>query len=388
MVLLQRLPRELWSRLKAVHFNDYGNARRLGYVTRGRREITLCAIPPRIGLSRTLGRGQTPGELGAIRGCQWPPLAIRRFMLYNVFLHELGHLQVVNESASSTRRKFADEFLAEQFARSWYRELWSRPFDHPDPVHNAPSEDEIEAVRLHWGESNREYKKGLRYEKMKRYETAIAHYSRSLQALNSHSMALERLGILTYAGRGTEQSTERSIELLSEAIRLDPSLDDATLFLALALSRQDKQDEARACFGRAMALDRYPPLAMSMYADALADWGHYSEAERCFQRVLKKDPACTMAIRDYGRSLLREDRPRTQRDVHRAIDLFERAVAIDPRDAYSHFSLGAALFCELGELDRARYHLKRALQLKPSHAGAAELLQDIEEPASSSAPRQ
>lgn len=48
-VLLDRLPHTLWSRLRAVHFNDRSRGNRtLGYVSaRGRREIALCALPPR-----------------------------------------------------------------------------------------------------------------------------------------------------------------------------------------------------------------------------------------------------------------------------------------------------------------------------------------------------
>ena len=64
-------------------------------------------------------------------------------MLYDVFLHELGHLQIVDDAAKSVRRKFAMETKAQEFADHWRRRLWSEYSDHPDPVHNAPSEQEI-----------------------------------------------------------------------------------------------------------------------------------------------------------------------------------------------------------------------------------------------------
>jgi hypothetical protein len=143
-VLLTRLPEEAWSRLRKVHFNDRGlGARTLGYVNRGRREIAICALPPRISLSRFLLRGQSPREFGARRGAQWPELAVRRFTLDDTFLHELGHLQVVNEAATSVRRKLARERRAEDFASTWRRRLWLYPFDHPDPVHNRPTRAEL-----------------------------------------------------------------------------------------------------------------------------------------------------------------------------------------------------------------------------------------------------
>jgi hypothetical protein len=145
-VVLGRLPADLGCRLRAVHFNDRSRgARVLGYVNRGRREIALCALPPRMSLSRFLVKGQTPEQFGARRGGQWPGQAIRRFLLYDVFLHELGHLQVIDEDRPSERLRFARERLAQEFAMAWCRRLWSEPFDHPDPVHSPPSREELEA---------------------------------------------------------------------------------------------------------------------------------------------------------------------------------------------------------------------------------------------------
>ncbi len=146
-VVLSRLPFELWSRLRAVHFNDRARGNRiLGYVSRrGRREIALCALPPRVSLARPLRNGQAPEQFGARRGQKWPTLAVRRFMLYDVFLHELGHLQLINERSPSDRLKYAHEKLAQKFAMEWCDRLWSKPFDHPDPVHNPPQPDEFRA---------------------------------------------------------------------------------------------------------------------------------------------------------------------------------------------------------------------------------------------------
>jgi hypothetical protein len=144
LVVLARLPEECRGRLRAVHFNDQSRgARVFGYVNRGRREIALCALPPRISLTRALTNGQTPEQFGAHRGAKWPRLAVRRFMLYDVFLHELGHLQLVDQRTRSVRLRFAHEKLAQEFAMSWCKKLWSEPFAHPDPVHNPPSADEL-----------------------------------------------------------------------------------------------------------------------------------------------------------------------------------------------------------------------------------------------------
>ena len=145
-VLLGRLPSEVWSRLREVHFNDRGfGARRLGYTNRGRREIAVCALPPNVSLSRYLVR-RSPRAFGAVRGVQWPERAVRRFLLYDVFLHELGHFQIVDEKAKNDRRRFAGETKAQEFADKWRARLWEEPFDHADPVHNPPSALELELL--------------------------------------------------------------------------------------------------------------------------------------------------------------------------------------------------------------------------------------------------
>ena len=377
-VVLGRLPETLWKRLLAVHFNDRGRGGRcLGYVTRARTEITLCALPPRISLARSLRRSQSPSQFGAVRGCQWPALAVRRFMLYDVFLHELGHLQTVDEKAKSERRRFAVETRAQEFAEYWCQELWSKPFDHPDPVHNAPSCEELELVRDHWQAANIDYKQGQRHEKASRYQEAVERFTVAVSRYPGHSMALERLGILTYAGQGTPESMDRSIELLSMAVFLDPALADATLFLAMALASQNREAEARRYFERAILLDRYPAIALSYYADALADWGHFEEAERLFQKAIKRDNTWVVAIRDYGRSLIRHHNPEADNNIERAVKLFERAVALDPTDAESHYRLGNVLPCVDGQVERAIGHLERAIAINPAHARAIETLEDV-----------
>ena len=139
MTVLERLPREAWNRLRVVHFNDKSwGVRTLGYANVREHEICICALPPRVSLTQALVRGQYPELFGAVRGKQWPELAVRRFLLYDVLLHELGHLQLIDPQRKSGRRDIAHEKLAQQFADHWRQVLWALPFDHPDPVHNPP----------------------------------------------------------------------------------------------------------------------------------------------------------------------------------------------------------------------------------------------------------
>jgi hypothetical protein len=75
-------------------------------------------------------------EPDGVRNGQRSPF--RRVMLYNVFPHALGHLQLIDKDARSVRRRFAHERRAQEFADYWCNQLWSEAFSHPDPVHNPP----------------------------------------------------------------------------------------------------------------------------------------------------------------------------------------------------------------------------------------------------------
>jgi len=146
---IERIPSEFRTRLRdIIPWGDTRGMRQLGWVTtRGRRDIVICSsLPVRVSLRTFIAPGQSATEFGAPARGQWPPWAVRRFILYDVLLHELGHLQLVDPKGRSWRRKFAAETKANEFANTWRRTLWAERFDHCDVVHNAPSSDEMEFI--------------------------------------------------------------------------------------------------------------------------------------------------------------------------------------------------------------------------------------------------
>ncbi len=79
---------------------------------------------------------------------QWPPWAIMRFMLYDALLHEMGHLQLVIPKSKNWNRKYASETKAQDFADVWRRKLFAEPYDHPDPIHNPPTDEELSWIPI------------------------------------------------------------------------------------------------------------------------------------------------------------------------------------------------------------------------------------------------
>jgi tetratricopeptide (TPR) repeat protein len=385
--VLRRLPPELWDRLRAVHFNDRARGRRtLGYVNMGHREIALCALPHRVSLAGALQRDQSPAEFGAVRACQWPVLAIRRFMLYDVLLHELGHLQIVRPSAADPRRRFAREDGAERFAAHWRRALWAEPFDHPDPAHHPPTAEELAEVRERWTDAHREYKRASRERRMPgRNDSAAAAaaascFARALVMCPRHSMALQALGELSWAGIGTEQSPARGVRLLSDALHADPGLYNARLHLAIALDYVGRRDEARAAFERAVRVDAYPPVTAVQYARVVAGWGLVDEADTRFERILRRRPKDHYAMTEFARALLIDGRPEAATSAARAMQLCECAISLEPAEVgpAAHYFLALALHRTGGDGQRAVAHLRTAIGLRPDDPAAEARLNNIQ----------
>jgi ankyrin repeat protein len=234
-VLLNRLPYETWQRLKVVHFNDQSRGgRTLGYTTRrGRREISICALPPRVSLKWARSAGD-PEHYGAIKGTQWPTLAVRRYQLYYTFLHEIGHLQIILPSKTNPNRKFASETKAHLFANFWRKTLWNDFFDHPDPIHNAPTKDELSILKANWINAHLLYKKGLDVDIADKADKAIPFYRQAIELYPEHTQALEGLGVLTYLKNkedGNIEELKQAEGWLSYALSLDPLLPQAGKYL-------------------------------------------------------------------------------------------------------------------------------------------------------------
>jgi hypothetical protein len=239
-VILRRLPYELWQTLKAVYLNDRsGGANRLGYVNQGRREIAICAQPQRTSMKWAPSAGE-PEQYGAVKGAQWPTLAVRRYQLYYTFLHELGHLQIVHPERSQRRRKYALEKEAHLFANHWRKKLWAEKFNHRDPVHNRPTKEESDLIQRCWVKAHFLFKKGLRVENPKDFSKCLDYFHQAIEIYPNHTQALERIGMLTYEQNESNGSTEalRQAEAwLQHALSIDPLLPHAGKYLELVRRR-------------------------------------------------------------------------------------------------------------------------------------------------------
>jgi len=99
--------------------------------------------------------------------------------------------------------------------------------------------------------------------------------------------------------------------------------------------------------------------------------GHHETAIGQLQEVLAKYPDAAYYAHSFlGVAYLKTDQ------FAPAVDSFEKALLIVPRDAVNHFNLGLSLL-SVGKYERGEEEVRRAAELDPNNAGAKELLRSL-----------
>ncbi len=160
-------------------------------------------------------------------------------------------------------------------------------------------------------------------------------------------------------------STEGILELADKALALDNNLGEAHSSRGAALTAAHKFAEANEEFERALVLDPQSFAAHSLYARSSILEGRLERAAKLLERAAEilpdnYQPPC-MLIQIY-RSLGQLDKGREA--AAKAIPLVERELVAHPEDSRpAHFGVAALL--ELGEYDRAREWIRRAIAIEP-----------------------
>jgi adenylate cyclase len=154
-------------------------------------------------------------------------------------------------------------------------------------------------------------------------------------------------------------------ETSAKALALESSLAEAHASQALALSLEERYEEAMAEFEKAIALDPNSFEGHYFYARACFAQGKLERAAALFERAAEIKPddyqsACLLVqiYRSLGRDGEKESAAR------RGIERAERELTLhpdNPRPAY----LGATALVELGQNDRAKEWLARTLAIDP-----------------------
>jgi tetratricopeptide (TPR) repeat protein/tRNA A-37 threonylcarbamoyl transferase component Bud32 len=156
--------------------------------------------------------------------------------------------------------------------------------------------------------------------------------TRSLAAFEAYSKGLVNLRA------ETREDLDRAILFFERAVELDPGYARAHMHLG---------------------------AAFDLKADYLTTPDLGLRALACLDRTLQLQPDCAEAWRHKGSALTTLDRDQE------AMDAYERALAMNPTDAWSYSGMGRVHFILRGDFARAMVAFERALGLNPQAGWAA-----------------
>jgi len=182
LTLLNRLPLKEYEHLKSVTFKTCEGADAYGFVYHRRpTSIVICDQSARTSIRNATAKRGSLEEFGALNNRKWPTLALRRYLLYHTFLHELRHTQLLENGKKRTRDKMPLEKQADEYADHWRGELYQNYFKHPDPIHNLPSKTEKECLRKYWPTAMDFLQKGMRFKNRKDTRNALLNYEKAIK---------------------------------------------------------------------------------------------------------------------------------------------------------------------------------------------------------------
>jgi serine/threonine protein kinase/Flp pilus assembly protein TadD len=151
-----------------------------------------------------------------------------------------------------------------------------------------------------------------------------------------------------------------------KALELDPELAEAHASRGLAVSLNQRYDEAKREFEEAIRLNPNLFEAYYFFARAMFSQGKKEEAARLFEQASRVNPddyqsvALVSSVYD---SLNRKADALAAR--HRTLEIIERHMGLHPDDPRALY-LGAGALCELGQRARGVEWADRALSLDPN----------------------
>ena len=167
-----------------------------------------------------------------------------------------------------------------------------------------------------------------------------------------------------YFERGYFEQSELYFE---QAHKDDPASAEALYGLGSVYLEQNKAGQAKDCFERALKLHAaYPgtqPNAWSNLGILAARAGDLDGAIELFERALKIDPDHAIALENLGSAY------RQKKHWPAAEQALKRALTLIPEDAEANYSLGM-VYAQQNDTARAAEYLERALKARPDYPAA------------------
>jgi adenylate cyclase len=177
-----------------------------------------------------------------------------------------------------------------------------------------------------------------------------------------YALAWRQLAAAQYIlRRGHGRANDGGQAALDRALALDPYLADGRALKAKMLADAGQHAEAEAEIAIALRLDPDSPSANNQAANIFYDQGRLEDAARHFERGVELDEAhLTAPFMLVSCYIALGDAQNTHRAARIALERAERVVAQDRNSGHA-MAVGADALAALGEADRAKDWMRRAL---------------------------
>ncbi len=208
-----------------------------------------------------------------------------------------------------------------------------------------------------------------------KYIEAERHFIQAVALHPDSAPAHNNLG----AALARQHKAEAAANQFLEAIHLDPDSSLAHINLGALMARQGNTALAEEHLREAIRIDPELVEPRVRLATLYLEQGQAAEAETLLNEAVRLEPGDITVYNLLAEALTKQGRP------EEAVAWLEEVLLVNPRQANAHYNLGIALE-ELGRHDEAREHLEAALDLRPDWSDVADMLNQPDPAAETSAP--
>ena len=202
---------------------------------------------------------------------------------------------------------------------------------------------------------------GFAYDRMAKYDEAMAEYRRSIELDSKLAAAYQNLGAIL-----VKQKPEEARQLLATAAQLQPGNIEVTFLRGIAEEGLDREEQAIEYFRQAARARPDNSQFRLVYARKLLQLGRAAEAEPEYRAAIAMKDESPEALLGLADCLLMQRKPAD------AIQPLRKYLALQPADIESRVQLARLLF-ESGKYEDAAAELNRAETLGVASTPAMKL---------------
>jgi len=186
---------------------------------------------------------------------------------------------------------------------------------------------------------------------------AIAMYERAIDRDPKYAAAWAGLSdayVMRYRFLDADpEHVDQAMEASERALQMDPDSAEAHASRGLALYISKRFEQAEREFETAMMLNPNLLEAYFLYGMICSSLGNFQKAAWLYLRAAEVSPADYLPLVYLSQAYSEMGRKEDERKArHRAIELIERALGVNPDDARARY-MGAANFAAMGDKDKA-----------------------------------